>query len=135
MKSVSKNQWFGGIVMSKQLTIFDVEPVAAFNPEKAHIKRLNSKVRYTDIVVQIPSNAKAIDELPKTTAPDDCYELFEEYTLGIWRYKRVEDKRYDWERAETLCRCVRDEKRPIPIRLHLPLDQSFIPENVLKYLC
>lgn len=121
--------------MSKQLTIFDVESVAAFNPKKAHIKRLNSKVRYTDIVVQIPSNAKAIDELPKTTAPNDCYELFEEYTLGIWRYKRVKDKEYDWERAETLCSCVRDEKQPTPIRLHLSLDQSFIPENVLKYLC
>ncbi|MCA1042939.1 cell division protein SepF [Bacillus toyonensis] len=121
--------------MPKQLTIFDVEPVTAFDIKKANVRRANSKVRYTDIIVQIPSKAKAIDELPKTTAPDDCYELFEEYTLGIWRYKRVEDKEYDWERAETLCRCVRDEKQPIPIRLHLSLDQTFIPKNVLKYLC
>ncbi|WP_242292796.1 cell division protein SepF [Bacillus cereus group sp. BfR-BA-01441] len=109
--------------------------VAAFNPEKAYIKRLNSKVRYTDIVVQISNNVRAIDELAKSTASDDRYELFEEFTLGIWLYKRVKDKGYDWERAETLCRCVRDEKWPIPIRLHLSLDQSFIPENVLKYLC
>ncbi|HHL3303686.1 TPA: cell division protein SepF [Bacillus cereus] len=121
--------------MPEQLTIFDVEPINVFDFEKAHIKKLNSMVRYTDIIVYIPNEAKAIDELPKTTAPEDCYELFEEYTLGIWRYKRVEDKGYDWERAETLCRCVRDEKQPIPIRLHLSLDQSFIPENVLKYLC
>jgi hypothetical protein len=50
--------------------------VAAFNPEKAYINRLNSKVRYTDIVVQISNNARAIDELAKSTASDDRYELF-----------------------------------------------------------
>lgn len=120
--------------MPEQLTIFDVEPVTAFDIKKANVRRLNSKVRYTDIIVQISSKAKAIDELPKTTAPDDCYELFEEYTLGIWRYKRVEDKGFDWERAEELCKYARDIKEPIPIRLHLSIEQSFMPGYVVRYV-
>ncbi|MDM5036154.1 cell division protein SepF [Bacillus cereus] len=120
--------------MPEQLTIFDVEPVTVFDIKKTNVRRVNSKVRFTDIIVQIPSKAKAIDELPKTTAPDDCYELFEEYTLGIWRYKRVEDKGFDWERAEELCKYVRDIKESIPIRLHLSVEQLFKPEYVLKYL-
>ncbi|WP_018764096.1 hypothetical protein [Bacillus sp. 105MF] len=120
--------------MSKQLTIFDVEPVFSFDPKKAHIHRLNSKLRYADIVVQIPQQAKAIDELKPTAAPDDRYELFEEYAIGIWRYKRAEDKQFDWEEAEQICKRARDEKEPIPIRLHLSLEQSFAPENVMQYL-
>ncbi|PHE40068.1 cell division protein SepF [Bacillus pseudomycoides] len=120
--------------MPKQLTIFDVEPVVAFDPKKAHIHRLNSQVRFADVVVQIPRQAKAIDELKPTTAPDDCYELFEGYTIGIWRYKRAEDKQFDWEEAEELCKRARDKKEPIPIRLHLSLEQEFIPDNVVQYL-
>lgn len=120
--------------MTKQLTIFDVEPVVSFNPKKARVHRLNSKLRFADVVVQIPRQAKAIDELKPTTAPDDCYELFEDYTIGIWRYKRVEDKQFDWEEAEAICKRARDSKEPIPIRLHLSLEQSFIPENVVQYL-
>lgn len=50
-------------MMPKQLTIFDVEVVVAFDPKKAHIHRLNSKLRYTDLVVQILRQAKAIDGL------------------------------------------------------------------------
>lgn len=120
--------------MTKQLTIFDVEPVVSFDPKKAHVHRLNSKLRFADVVVQIPRQAKAIDELKPTTAPDDRYELFEDYTIGIWRYKRVEDKQFDWEEAEEICKRARDSKEPIPIRLHLFLEQSFVPENVVQYL-
>ncbi|HDR7656441.1 TPA: cell division protein SepF [Bacillus wiedmannii] len=120
--------------MPKQLTIFDVEPVVSFDPKQAHIHRLNSKLRYADVVVQIPHQAKAIDELKATTAPDERYELFEDYVIGIWRYKRVEDKQFVWEEAEKLCMQARDEKKPIPIRLHLSLEQVFIPENVVQYL-
>ncbi|OOR26168.1 cell division protein SepF [Bacillus cereus] len=108
--------------MTKQLTIFDVEPVVSFDPKKAHVHRLNSKLRFADVVVQIPRQAKAIDE------------LFEDYTIGIWRYKRVEDKQFDWEEAEEICKRARDSKEPIPIRLHLSLEQSFVPENVVQYL-
>ncbi len=120
--------------MLKQLTIFDVESVVSFDPKKAHIHRLNSKLRYADMVVQIPREAKAIDELKATTAPDERYELFEDYAMGIWRYKRVEDKNFVWEEAEEICKRARNEKEPIPIRLHLSLEQSFVPENVLQYL-
>ncbi|WP_459499880.1 cell division protein SepF [Bacillus sp. C1] len=120
--------------MTKQLTIFDVEPVVAFNPKKAHIQRLNSKVRFADVVVQVPRQAKAVDELKPTTAPSDQYELFEDYTIGVWRYKRAEDKRFGWEDAEELCKQARDNKEPIPIRLHLSFDQTFVPENVVQYL-
>lgn len=120
--------------MPKQLTIFDVEPVVSFDPKKAYIHRLNSKLRYTDVVVQIPRQAKAIDELKPTTAPDERYELFEDYTIGIWRYKRAEDKQFVWEEAEKMCKQARDEKKPIPIRLHLSLEQAFVPENVVLYL-
>ncbi|EJP90958.1 MULTISPECIES: hypothetical protein [Bacillus] len=120
--------------MPKQLTIFDVEPVVSFDPKKAHIQRLNSKLRYADVVVQIPRQAKAIDELKPTTAPDERYELFEDYAIGIWRYKRAEDKNFVWEEAEEICKRARDEKEPIPIRLHLSLEQLFVPENVLQYL-
>ncbi|PFJ54296.1 cell division protein SepF [Bacillus cereus] len=120
--------------MTKQLTIFDVEPVVSFDPKKAHVHRLNSKLRFADIVVQIPRQAKATDELKPTTAPDDRYELFEDYTIGIWRFKRAEDKQFDWEEAEKLCKRARDEKEPVPIRLHLSIEQSFVPENVVRYL-
>ncbi|ANP81837.1 cell division protein SepF [Bacillus sp. B25(2016b)] len=120
--------------MPKQLTIFDVEPVVAFDTEKANIHRLNSKVRFTDVVVQVPKQARATDELKPTTAPDDQYELFEEYTIGIWRFKRVEDKQFDWEEVEELCKSARDNKEPISIRLYLSLEQLFIPDNVVEYL-
>ncbi|PEW88883.1 cell division protein SepF [Bacillus cereus] len=120
--------------MPKQLTIFDVEPVVSFDPKKAHINRLNSKLRYADVVVKIPRHAKAIDELKPTTAPDKRYELFEDYTIGIWRYKRVEDKQFDWGEAEEICKRARDSKEPIPIRLYIYLEQAFIPENVVQYL-
>lgn len=96
--------------MPKQLTIFDVEPVVSFDPKKAHIHRLNSKLRYADVVVKIPRQAKAIDELKLTTASDERYELFEDYTIGIWRYKRAEDKQFVWEEAEKMCKQARDEK-------------------------
>ena len=46
-----------------------------------------------------PRQAKAIDELKPTTAPDERYELFEDYTIGIWRYKRVEDKQFGMGRS------------------------------------
>ncbi|EOA3902547.1 cell division protein SepF [Bacillus cytotoxicus] len=120
--------------MPKQLTIFDVEPVIAFDPKKAHIHRVNSQIRFTDVVVQVPKQARAVDELKPTTAPDDRYELFEGYAIGIWRYKRAEDKQFEWEEAEELCKRARDNKEPIPIRLHLSLEQSFVPENVVQYL-
>lgn len=121
-------------MMPKQLTIFDVEPVVSFDSKKAHIHRLNSKLRYADVVVQIPRQAKAIDELKPTTAPDERYELFEDYVIGIWRYKRLEDKEFVWEKAEEMCKRARDEKKPIPIRLHLSIEHSFVPENVVRYL-
>ncbi|PGT60339.1 cell division protein SepF [Bacillus cereus] len=120
--------------MPKQLTIFDVESVVSFDPKKAQIHRLNSKLRYTDVVVQIPRQAKAIDELKSTTAPDERYELFEDYAIGIWRYKRAKDKQFVYEKAEEMCKQARDTKKSIPIRLHLSLEQAFIPENVVQYL-
>lgn len=120
--------------MPKQLTIFDVEPVVSFDHKKATIHRLNSKVRFADVLVQIPRKVKAIDELKPRTSPDERYELFEDYAIGIWRYKRAEDKQFVWEEAEEMCKKSRDKKEPIPIRLHLSLEQAFIPENVVQYL-
>ncbi|MEH6978711.1 MULTISPECIES: cell division protein SepF [Bacillus] len=120
--------------MPKQLTIFDVEPVVVFDFNKAKVYRLNSQMNFTDIVVQIPKKIKAIDELRPTTASDNRYELFEEYVMGIWRFNRVKDKKFDWEEAEELCKQARDKKEPISIRLYLSLEQSFIPEHVIQYL-
>lgn len=74
-------------MMPKQLTIFDVESVVSFDSKKAHIHRLNSKLRYTDVIVQIPRQAKVIGGLKPTIAPDECYKLVEDYAIGIWRYK------------------------------------------------
>ncbi|MBJ8042443.1 MULTISPECIES: hypothetical protein, partial [Bacillus] len=54
--------------MPEQLTIFDFE--------KAYIKRFNSMVRYTYIIVYISNEAKVINKFPKEIAPDDYYELF-----------------------------------------------------------
>ncbi|SHL24926.1 hypothetical protein SAMN04487918_1011865 [Bacillus sp. bc15] len=56
------------IIMPEQLTIFDFE--------KAYIKRFNSMVRYTYIIVYISNEAKVVDKLPKEIAPDNYYELF-----------------------------------------------------------
>ncbi len=66
--------------MPKQLTIFDVEPVVAFDTEKAHIHRLNSKVRFTDVVVQVPKHVRATDELKPTTAPNELSYTIEQLT-------------------------------------------------------
>lgn len=111
-----------------------MESSEVFNSEKSYIKRTNTGVCFTDIVVQIPSNAKSIDELPKTTAPDDRYELFEEYTIGIWRYKRTEKNEFNWEEAEQLCKQSRDTMQPVPIRLYVSSGKSFIPEYIVQYL-
>lgn len=120
--------------MPKQLTIFDVEPVVSFDSKKANVHRLNSKLRFTDVVVQIPRQAKAIDGLKATTAPDNRYELFEEYAIGIWRYKQAGDRQFEWEEAEEMCKRARDNKEPVSIRLYLSFEQPFIPENVVQYL-
>ncbi|MCM3735576.1 cell division protein SepF [Bacillus cytotoxicus] len=120
--------------MPKQLTIFDVEPVTQFDIKRAQVQYANSQVRYTDVIVQIPCRAKAIDELKPTTAYDAKYELFEDYTIGIWRYKRAGNQRFDWDEAEELCRQARDSKQAIPIRLYLSAEQTFIPEDVVQYL-
>lgn len=120
--------------MPKQLTIFDVERVYEFNIKRAKVQYSSSQVRYADVIVQVPRGAKAIDELKQTTAYDAKYELFEDYTIGIWRYKRAEDKRFDWEKAEELCKQARDTKQAIPIRLYLSVEQTFIPEDVVQYL-
>lgn len=121
-------------MMPMQLTIFDMEPVVSFDSKKAHIYRLNSKLRYTDVVVQIPRQVKAIDELKPTTAPDERYELFEDYVMGIWRFKRAENTDFNWEESVELCKRARDNKESIPIRLYLSLEQLFIPESVVRYL-
>lgn len=73
------------------LIIFDAESVVSFDSKKAHIHRLNSKLRYIPVVVQLPRQAKAIDELKSSPLPDERYELFEDYAIGIWRYKRAEN--------------------------------------------
>jgi hypothetical protein len=54
--------------MPEQLSIFDFE--------KAFIKKLNSMVRYTYIIIYISNETKVIDKLPKEIALDDYYELF-----------------------------------------------------------
>lgn len=60
--------------------------------------------------------------------------MFEDYTIGIWRYKRAEGKKIGWEEVEEFCKKARNNKDPIPIRIYLSLEQSFIPENVVHYL-
>ncbi|MDC2864678.1 cell division protein SepF [Bacillus sp. BP-3] len=120
--------------MPKQLTIFDVERVSEFNIKRAKVQYSSSQVRYVDVIVQVPRRVKATDELKQTTTYDEKYELFEDYTIGIWRYKRAEDQRFGWEKAEELCKQARDNKQPIPIRLYLSVEQTFIPEDVVQYL-
>ncbi|MDM5155871.1 cell division protein SepF [Bacillus sp. DX1.1] len=118
--------------MAKQLNIFDVEPeIIQFDVLKASVKRGTGKITYTDVRVQIPNNAKSTDELPRTTNPDDRYETFEDYTMGIWRFQRARDKLFNWETAEELCKAARDHKEVIPVRIHL--ESGFKP-NVVEYM-
>ncbi|MDM5189378.1 cell division protein SepF [Bacillus sp. DX4.1] len=118
--------------MAKQLNIFDVEPdIIQFDVCKANVKRGIGKITYTDVRVQIPKNAKSTDELPRTTKPDEQYEIFEDYTIGIWRFHREQDKLFNWEAAEELCRAARDYKEAIPVRIYL--GSGFKP-NVVEYL-
>ncbi|WJE54301.1 cell division protein SepF [Bacillus cereus] len=119
--------------MAKQLNIFDVEPeIMQFNVSKAKVKRGTGKITYADVRVLIPREAKGTDELPRTTKASESYEVFEEHTIGVWRYQRARDKSFNWETAEELCKAARDHKEAIPVRVHL--GTGFIPSNVVEYL-
>ncbi|PEE36098.1 cell division protein SepF [Bacillus pseudomycoides] len=118
--------------MAKQLNIFDVEPeIIQFDISKANVKKGAGRVTYTDVRVQIPKNAKSTDELPRTTNADDRYEIFENYTMGIWRFQRARDKLFNWEAAEELCKAARNRKEAIPVRIYL--GSGFKP-NVIEYM-
>lgn len=118
--------------MVKQLNIFDVEPsVIQFDVKKASVKRNKNKITYADIRVIIPKNAKCTEELPKTTKQDDRYEMFEQYTMAIWRFQRALDKLFDWESAVELCKAARDRKEVISLRIYL--GSGFNP-NVVEYM-
>ncbi|HEK9103619.1 TPA: cell division protein SepF [Bacillus pseudomycoides] len=118
--------------MPKQLNIFDVEPeIIRFDVSKANVKKGTGRVAYTDVRVQVPRNAKCTDELPRTTNPDERYEMFEQYAMAIWRFQRGRDKLFNWEAAEELCKAARDKKEAIPVRVYL--GSGFKP-NVVEYM-
>ncbi|WP_243523710.1 cell division protein SepF [Bacillus pseudomycoides] len=118
--------------MVKQLNIFDVEPdIIQFDVSKANVKRGTGKITYTDVRVLVPKKAKCTDELPRKIEPDDRYELFEDYAMGIWRFQRGRDKLFNWEAAEELCKAARDHKEVIPVRIYL--GTAFKP-NVVEYM-
>ncbi|MED1564399.1 cell division protein SepF [Bacillus paramycoides] len=106
--------------MPKQLNIFDVEPaICEFDVRKANMKKGTGRVTYVDVRVRVPKNAKGTDELPRTTKQDDRYDIFEQYTMAIWRFQRTVDKLFNWETAEELCKAARDKKEIIPVRVYL----------------
>ncbi|HDT6575753.1 cell division protein SepF [Bacillus cereus] len=118
--------------MRRQLNMFEVEPtLMQFDASKARVKRGVGKVTYADVRVAIPRHAKSTDELPRTTSPDERYETFEQYTMGIWRFQRAMDKRFQWEAAEELCKAARDKKEIVRIRIYL--GNGFKPD-VVEYL-
>ncbi|MEN1934219.1 cell division protein SepF [Paenibacillus sp. 102] len=118
--------------MVKQLNIFDVDPeIIQFDVTKANVKKGIGRVTYTDVRVQIPKIAKCTDELPRTTNPDDRYEIFEQYAMAIWRFQRGLGKLFNWEAAEELCKAARDTKEAIPVRVYL--GSGFKP-NVVEYM-
>ncbi|SDY43578.1 cell division protein SepF [Bacillus sp. 166amftsu] len=118
--------------MVKQLNIFDVEPeIIQFDITKANVKKGAGRVTYTDVRVQVPKNAKCTDELPRTTKQDDRYDIFEQYTMAIWRFQRRLDKLFNWEAAEELCKAARDKKEAIPVSVYL--GSGFKPD-VVEYM-
>lgn len=118
--------------MPKQLNIFDVEPaICEFDAMKANVKRGTGRTTYADVRVQVPTNAKCTDELPRTTKQDDRYDIFEQYVMAIWRFQRAVDKFFNWDTAEELCRAARDKKEIIPVRVYL--GSGFKPD-VVEYM-
>ncbi|WP_460271916.1 cell division protein SepF [Bacillus sp. NEAU-Y102] len=118
--------------MPKQLNIFDVEPeICQFDVNKANVKRGPGRVTYADVRVHVPKNAKCTDELPRTTKQDDRYDIFEHYTMAIWRFQRSIDKFFNWDAAEELCKAARDKKEIIPVRIYL--ESGFKPD-VVEYM-
>ncbi|AFQ14935.1 cell division protein SepF [Bacillus thuringiensis] len=118
--------------MLKQLNIFDVEPaICEFDVMKANVKRGPGRVTYADVRVRVPKNAKCTDELPRTTKQDDRYDIFEHYTMAIWRFQRAVDKFFNWDAAEELCKAARDKKEIIPVRIYL--GSGFKPD-VVEYM-
>ncbi|MBJ8151331.1 cell division protein SepF [Bacillus cereus] len=118
--------------MPKQLNIFDVDPaICEFDVMKANVKKGNRRVTYADVRVQVPRNAKGTDELPRTTKQDDRYDIFEQYTMAIWRFQRAVDKFFNWDAAEELCKAARDKKEIIPVRIYL--GSGFKPD-VVEYM-
>ncbi|MDA2637423.1 cell division protein SepF [Bacillus cereus] len=102
-----------------------------FDESKARVKREIGKVAYADVRVSVPCHAKNTDELPRTTRPDERYETFEQYAMGIWRFQRAIDKLFQWEAAEELCKAARDKGESISVRIYLESD--FRP-NVVEYM-
>lgn len=118
--------------MRRQLNIFEVEPtIMQFDVSKARVKRGIGKGTYADVRVSVPRHAKSTDELPRTTRPDERYEMFEQYAMGIWRFQRAIDKPFQWEAAEELCKAARDKGESISVRIYLGSD--FRP-NVVEYM-
>ncbi|MFJ6189431.1 cell division protein SepF [Bacillus thuringiensis] len=118
--------------MAKQLNIFDVEPaIYEFDVMKANVKKGTGRNTYADVRVQVPKNAKCMDELPRTTKQDDRYDIFEQYVMAIWRFQRAVDKFFDWDTAEELCKAARDKKEIIPVRVYL--GSGFKPD-VVEYM-
>ncbi|MEB9738061.1 cell division protein SepF [Bacillus cereus] len=118
--------------MPKQLNIFDVEPaICEFDVMKANVKRETGRTTYADVRVQVPTNAKCTDELPRTTKQDDRYDIFEQYVMAIWRFQRAVDKFFNWDTAEELCKTARDKREIIPVRIYL--GSGFKPD-VVEYM-
>lgn len=118
--------------MPKQLNIFDVEPsICQFDVMKANVKRGAGRTTYADVRVQVSKDAKCTDELPRTIKQDDRYDIFEQYTMAIWRFHRAVDNLFNWETAEELCKAARDKKEIISVRVYL--ESGFKPD-VVEYM-
>jgi len=75
-------------------------------------------------------------ELRQTTAYDRRYELFEEYTYGLWVYERSKNKHFPWEAAVQAFKQARDNKEEVAIRVYMQQDGgiSMNPKHVVRYL-
>lgn len=103
-----------------------------FDISKAHVKYKPGRVGFVDIIAMIPNDVKNADELPRKTDADERFDMFIDFTTAIWRYNRSENKSFNWEAAEKLCKESRDRQVPVVMRIYIK--EEFKPQYVTKYL-
>ncbi|WP_179951976.1 cell division protein SepF [Bacillus sp. FDAARGOS_235] len=95
-----------GIFCRKTLKV--MEEAQPFDISKTHAKHLPRRIGFADLIVIVPSDVWSSDELPRSVRQDNHFDMYIDYVTALWRYKREQNKSFDWDEAEEICKAVRE---------------------------